>query len=158
MSAKVVIRRRPQAREGRFNPQEEKLELAVHQNKIINTFDRIGSREKERASDAGEDREEIGSLIELTGLNKKAVAFARMLHKQEPDKREDILRSLRPLLDLMEAHWQGQSTPDMFTDAVEPDEAPAFDRSPEYDGDDEDLAEDTDDFLNHLAEVEATAE
>ena len=58
------------------------MELAIHQNKIINTFDRIGSREKERASDAGEDREEIGSLIELTGLNKKAVAFARMLHKQ----------------------------------------------------------------------------
>jgi hypothetical protein len=59
-STKVVIRRRPRAREGRFNPQEEPLELAIHQNKIINTFDRIGSREKERASDAGEDREEIG--------------------------------------------------------------------------------------------------
>lgn len=134
------------------------MELAIHQNKIINTFDRIGSREKERASDAGEDREEIGSLIELTGLNKKAVAFARMLHKQEPDKREDILRSLRPLLDLMEAHWQGQSTPDMFGDAVEHDEPPAFDRDVAYSGDDEELSEATDDFLNHLAEVEAAAE
>lgn len=134
------------------------MEIAVHQNKIINTFDRIGSREKERASDAGEDREEIGSLLELTGLNKKALSFCRMLHKQEADKRDDIIRSLKPLLDLMEKHWQGQSTPDMFTDAVEPDEAPAFDRSPEYEGDDEELADETDGFLNHLAEVEAAAE
>lgn len=134
------------------------MEIAVHQNKIINTFDRIGSREKERASDAGEDREEIGSLLELTGLNKKAVSFCRMLHKQEADKRDDIIRSLKPLLDLMEKHWQGQSTPDMFGNAIEPDEPPAFDRDAAYDGDDEELADETDGFLNHLAEVEAAAE
>lgn len=116
------------------------MDLAVHQNKIINTFDKIGSREKERASDAGEDREEIGAMLELTGLHKKAVSFCRMLHKQEPDKRDDILRSLHPLLGLMEAHWGGQSTPDMFRDA-------------DKDEDEDDLQGDADDFEAHLAEV-----
>lgn len=117
------------------------MDLSVHHDKIIGVFNRIGAREKERASDAGEDREEIGGLIELTGLHKKAVSFVRMLHKQEDDKREDILRSLRPLLDLMDAHWNGQKTPDMFDtsdDEVASDEA----KDP--------------DFEKHLAEVEAS--
>lgn len=114
------------------------MELAFHTDKIIGTFDRIGSREKERASGAGEDREEIGSLIELTGLHKKAVSFCRLLHKQEPDKRADIIRSLKPLLDLMEAHWDGQATPDMFSVPVESDDSL----------DAEDAA-----FQKHLAEV-----
>ena len=78
------------------------------------------SAREERASDAGEDREEIGSLIEFTGLHKKAVSFVRMLHKQEDDKRADILRSLHPFWEMMEAYWDGQKTPDMFADAVEP--------------------------------------
>lgn len=145
------------------------MELAVHQNKIINTFDKIGSREKERASDAGEDREEIGKMLDLTGLNKKAVSFCRMLHKQEPDKRDDIIRSLKPLLDLMEKHWDGQTTPDMFNGPAEPaDDLPEspdadFDKEiketlasddPDYDGDDEELAEESAEFL---AEVDKNA-
>ena len=131
------------------------MELAVHQNKIINTFDKICSREKERASDAGEDREEIGSLIEFTGLHKKAVSFVRMLHKQEDDKRADILRSLHPLLEMMEAYWDGQKTPDMFADAVEPAGEEPIDEIPDDDGKpgDEDLQAEADDFDAHLAEV-----
>lgn len=143
------------------------MELAVHQNKIINTFDKIGGREKSRASEAGEDREEIGAMLELTGLNKKAVSFCRMLHKQEPEKREDIIRSLKPLLDLMEAHWDGQSTPDMFTEPAEPaDDLPESpdadfdaqmaealdDHDPAYDGDDPETAEESEKFL---ADVDA---
>lgn len=118
------------------------MELAVHQNKIINTFTRLASREKERASDAGEDREEIGSLLELTGLNKKAVSFARALHKMEPEKRDDVLRSLEPLLELMRAHWDGQGTPDMFaaSEPVEPAEPAAepvdHDALPDWDAPD----------------------
>ena len=131
------------------------MEISVHQDKIIGTFNRIGAREKERASDAGEDREEIGSLIEFTGLHKKAVSFVRMLHKQEDDKRADILRSLHPLLEMMEAYWDGQKTPDMFADAVEPAGEEPIDELTDDDGKlgDEDLQAEADDFDAHLAEV-----
>lgn len=131
------------------------MDITAHHDKIIGTFDRIGSREKTRASEAGEDREEIGSMIELTGLNKKAVSFTRALHKMEADKRADVLRSLKPLLEMMEGHWDGQKTPDMFdptADAVEPAEVPAPPRKPSYEPD-PDLQEEADDFDKHLAEV-----
>lgn len=111
------------------------MELAVHQEKIINTFDRLASREKARASDAGEDREEIGSLLDLTGLNKVAVSFTRRLHKMEPKKRDDVLRSLGPLLDLMQKRWDGQTTPDMFGQTAPEPVEPAD--PPETAGDDE---------------------
>lgn len=128
------------------------MELSVHQDKIINTFNRLASREKDRATDVGEDREEIGALIEFTGLHKKAVSFARMLHKQEPEKRDDILRSLHPLLAMMEAHWGGQKTPDMFETAAEAADDEASDDA--YgDGDDE-LREESDEFESHLAAIE----
>lgn len=131
------------------------MELSVHQDKIIGAFNRIGAREKERASDAGEDREEIGSLIEFTGLHKKAVSFVRMLHKQEDEKRADILRSLYPLLEMMEAYWDGQKTPDMFADAVEPAGDDAVDEPADENGEagDEELQAEADDFDAHLAEV-----
>lgn len=121
------------------------MELSVHQDKIVSSLNRWKSGEKQRASDAGEMREEIGSLIEFTGLSKKALAFVRMLDKQEPDKRADILRSLTPLLDMMEPVWDGQKTADMFNDdAVEPADAP--DDAP-------DLAAEADDFEKHLNEA-----
>jgi hypothetical protein len=131
------------------------MELAVHQNKIINTFDKIGSREKERASDAGEDREEIGKLLDLTNLNKKAVSFCRMLHKQEPDKRADIIRSLKPLLDLMEKHWDGQNTPDMFTGRADEPAEPEGQPESTYEGSNAEIAAEDAAFEAHLANVEA---
>lgn len=121
------------------------MELSVYQDKIVSSLNRWKSGEKQRASDAGEMREEIGQLIEFTGLSKKALAFVRMLDKQEPDKRADILRSLTPLLDMMEPVWDGQKTADMFNDdAVEPADAP--DDAP-------DLAAEADDFEKHLNEA-----
>lgn len=97
------------------------MELAVHQNKILNAMSRFKSQEAERASDAGEMREEIGSLLKLTGLNKKAFSFVRAIDKMPEEKRDDVLRSLTPLLEMMDKHWNGQSTPDMLDAA---DEAP----------------------------------
>lgn len=121
------------------------MELSVHQDKIVSSLNRWKSGEKQRASDAGEMREEIGQLIEFTGLSKKALAFVRMLDKQEPEKRADILRSLTPLLDMMEPVWDGQKTADMFNDdAVEPADAP--DDAP-------DLSAEADDFEKHLNEA-----
>ncbi|PZQ99186.1 MAG: hypothetical protein DI533_00315 [Cereibacter sphaeroides] len=115
------------------------MELAVHHDKILNTFNRIISNERDRASDAGDDRETIGNLIETCGLNKKAVSWGKALHKMEPDKREDVLRSFDALRVELTKNWDGQSTPDMFTKA-EADTGPvtpAEYTKPSYSQDDE---------------------
>ena len=125
------------------------MDITTHYEKIVSNFARWKSAEAERASEVGEMREEIGSVIELTGLNKKAFAFVRMLDKQEQDKRDDILRSLMPLLAMMDTHWNGNRTPDMFVEPVEPIETP---RKPTADLSPEIRAE-SDDFDRHLAEV-----
>lgn len=95
------------------------MELSVHHDKIVNTIEALKSNERNRSSEAGEDREAIGHLLELTGLNKKAFSFVRSIDKLESDKRDDVLRSLHPLLDLMDKRWNGQNTPDMFDGGVE---------------------------------------
>lgn len=95
------------------------MDLKTHERKIFALCDKIGSREQERASDVGEDRAEIGAVIELTGIHKKAFAFVRSLDKMEPEKRNDVLRSLNPLLKLFEGRWNVQ--PDMLGDGFVPE-------------------------------------
>lgn len=106
------------------------MELQAHEDKITGLMGRLKGREAGRASEAGEDREAIGSMLELTGLNKKAFSFVRALDKLDDEKRDDVLRSLTPLLDLMRPHWDGQSTPDMldatFEDETEDDDTEEF--------------------------------
>lgn len=141
------------------------MDLSIHQDKILTTMADIKSNERSRASEAGDDREEIGNLLELTGLNKKALSFVRSIDKMEPDKREDVLRSLHPLLNMMDGHWNSQKTPDMFETAstqagesqVDPDDDETDD---EVDGDETDpeLAADDAEFESHLAEVSEAAE
>lgn len=90
------------------------MDIDEHKSRIFRLCDKIAAREAERASDTGEDREEIGSLLDFTGINKIAFAFIRKLDKMESDKRDDVLRSLGPLQTLFEPRWNGASTPDMF--------------------------------------------
>lgn len=99
------------------------MQLAVHQAKIIGLMRRVRANEQDRASSAAEDREEIGQLLELTGLHKKALAVVRSLDKMADDKRQDCLRSLNALLELMDPVWNGQKTQDMFEDAADAPEA-----------------------------------
>ena len=106
------------------------MELTTHEDKITGLMGRLKGREHARASEAGEDRQEIGQMLELTGLNKKAFSFVRSVDKMEPEKREDVLRSLNPLLSMMQPHWDGQSTPDMLDGA-----APVSDAENEPDDD-----------------------
>jgi hypothetical protein len=134
------------------------VNLTTHHDKILNTVNSIISNERDRALEAGEDRERIGALIELCGLNKKSVAFAKALHKMEPAKREDVLRSFDALRVEFEKNWGGQKTVDMFENSVEPaDDLPgpsyqADDDFPDEPGDPE-LAADADDFDKHLADA-----
>lgn len=103
------------------------MELSVHFDKITGLMGRLKSRETARASDAGEDRQEIGEMLELTGVNKKAFSWTRALDKMEPEKREDVLRSFDALRDMLDPHWEGQSTPDMLDGEPPADEAPEED-------------------------------
>ena len=100
------------------------MDLNTHFDKITGLMGRIKSREASRASDAGSDREEIGELLELTGVNKKAFSWARALDKMESDKRDDVLRSFDALRDMLDPHWDGQSTPDMLDGSAPEDEEP----------------------------------
>lgn len=103
------------------------MELAVHQAKIVGLMRRVKANEADRASDAGSDRKEIGQLLELTGLHKKAFSVIRSLDKMTDEKRSDCLRSLNALLELMDPVWNGQKTPDMFEDAPDAPEEDSFD-------------------------------
>jgi hypothetical protein len=153
------------------------MDLKIYHDRIINTVNSIISNERDRASDAGEDREAIGTLIEQIGVNKKAMSFVKSLHKMEPDKREDTLRSFDALRGEFEKNWGGQKTADMFEkepEAVdpaplgkpsyEPDEAFAeVGIGPESDDEtvpfaDDEIAEESAAFEDHLAEVQEAAE
>lgn len=103
------------------------MELTSHDRKIFGIFDRRKSREQARSSDIGEDREEWGKMIELTGVNAKAAAFVYALDKMPQEKRDDVLRSLDPMLALFAPRWDAEGTPDML-DAMSEDDDP--DRHP----------------------------
>jgi hypothetical protein len=163
------------------------MDLTTHERKILGTMRRIRDREEGRASDAGEDREEIGSLLELTGLHKKAFSFVRSLDRMAEEKRNDVIRSLHPLLAMMQPHWDG-GTKDWVDETGEDEEpepegeAPSADvieafaqrgheeagdlraptadlATPEEDGSDTkaEIRADSDEFEASVAELEAQA-
>jgi hypothetical protein len=137
------------------------LELSVHHDKIINTFNSIISNERDRASDASEDRATIGQMIELCGLNKKATSWAKALHKMEPDKRDDVLRSFDALRGELEKNWGGQRTPDMFAGAIEPATAlpkPTYDPTFDLADNEEMLADDGEPSWQEERQVQNEAE
>ena len=136
------------------------MDIDVHEKKIFTSFDRWNAGERERASDAGEMRQEVGELVELTGISKKALSWVRSLDKMEEDKRNDVIRSLKPLLDLFEKRWDAEGTPDFLDgadEAIEPMEEGddgvevEFESSTE-DGDPE-VAEEASEFADALAEL-----
>lgn len=160
--ANVVTRRVGGGETAPITTKGSQMDLKIYHDRIINTVNSIISNERDRASDAGEDREAIGNLIEQIGVNKKAMSFAKALHKMKPDKREDTLRSFDALRIEFEKNWGGQKTADMFEDKpednapeVEPEEAPVLKRaSYEPDGSmDPEIAGEADDFEKALAEV-----
>lgn len=139
------------------------MELKTHHDKIINTFNKHIGHERNRASEAGADREEHGKMLEICGLNKKATSWIKALHKMEADKRDDVLRSFDALRFEMEKNWNGQKTPDMFMGddeaAAEPvtDARPSYDPDPDFDdlplAADPEIAAEADEFERQLAEV-----
>lgn len=97
---------------------------AMHEDKLLRKIEEWKEGDAARASDAGEQREDIGQFIEFTGWNKKALSWIRALDKMDTDKRDDVFRSFDDLRGIMEKRWNGQSTPDMFNES-EPGEEPS---------------------------------
>lgn len=100
------------------------MELGKHQDRIFSQVEAWRAQEADRASDAGEMRQEIGQLVEDLGINKKALSMIRSMDKMPEEKRSDCLLTLEPLLEMFKAKWEGQSTPDFFEQdkpTIEPD-------------------------------------
>lgn len=90
------------------------MDLKQHAQAIFWVLDRLKGREESRALDVAEDRDEMAALVETLALNKAALAFVRKLDRMDAAKRDDVLRSLDPLLEVFHARWEGISTPDML--------------------------------------------
>jgi hypothetical protein len=72
-------------------------------------------KDYERASSAGEDRAEIKSWLEETGMNSKARSWCGVILKQLPKdggqaKAMDIIMSLKVALPMIEAHVSATGT------------------------------------------------
>jgi hypothetical protein len=117
---------------------EEALnEVKVDHDALIGKLHQWRDEDAERASSAGETREDIGRFLDKTNVNKKCLSHMRQVDKMSPEKRADYRRSLALIFPMLEAHWDGQGTADMF------DENEQFSDDPVDIEDDEFLAKES---------------
>jgi hypothetical protein len=89
--------------------------LEIDQADVLERMQSFNKEDSERASDAGESRQRIGEFLEKTGINNKAFAFVRMvLRTKKDEKRQDILRSMRALMPILEQQIAEGGTKDAF--------------------------------------------
>jgi hypothetical protein len=89
--------------------------LEIDQDDVLDHMLAFNKEDSERASDAGESRQRIGEFLDKTGLNNKAFAFVRMvLRVKKDEKRQDILRSMRALMPILEQQIADSGTRDAF--------------------------------------------
>jgi hypothetical protein len=89
--------------------------LEIDQDEVLQHMQNFNTEDSERASDAGESRQRIGTFLEKTGINNKAFATCRaVLRMKKDDKRQDWLRSMRALMPLMEQEIAKDGTKDAF--------------------------------------------
>lgn len=97
--------------------------LEIDEGGVLHRMRAFNEADSERASDAGESRQQIGEFLEESGLNNKAFSHCRMvLRLKKDDKRQDWLRSMRALLPMMEREIAATGTQDAF-DGMVPDAA-----------------------------------
>jgi hypothetical protein len=151
---------------------------SIEHDALIDQIEARNREDKHRASSAGESRAKIKDFLEDTDLHPKAFSMFRTILKlldrdNGQHKAQDLIRSLKAGIPLVEAHVGGQ--PDMF-DQADSDLAPVEpatladvahltgdDGYPDPDldeGDDEtgpfddDLDEDAADFADAVADLE----
>ena len=90
-------------------------QLEIDKAEVLQNMQDFNTEDSERASDAGESRQRIGTFLEKTGINNKAFSHCRMILRQKKDdKRQDWLRSMEALLPLMREQIAANGTRDAF--------------------------------------------
>lgn len=93
----------------------EQNKIIYDREQLFSKWGRWKQRAEARSSEAGEDREEIGELIEKTGFHKKAHSHAMQAWKMKKD--EDLaeyLRSMDILLEQVRVNRFGNKSLDMI--------------------------------------------
>lgn len=106
---------------------DEKTELNLNHDELIERVERFNGQDARRASDAGETRAAIGLFLEQSGLHPKAFSFARMVLKQKKEtQRLDIIASMELILPMLANHVRGQTPQLPLDDHAEAPEAVEF--------------------------------
>lgn len=104
---------------------DDEGQIGVDHDDLISQIAARNREDGERASSAGESREQIKQFLEDTGVHPKAFSAMRvgMKIKKETAKL-DWLRSMEIMLPMVASEIRNQSTPDMLDDADAAEPAP----------------------------------
>lgn len=93
--------------------------LDIDHDELIASIINRNSEDHERASSAGESRNEIKAFLDETGMNSQAYSWMRsIMKKPKYSQRMDIIRSLEEALPMVKAHVMGQGFgPDLVDQA-----------------------------------------
>ena len=133
---------------------------SIEHDELIGFSAARNDEDRRRASSAGESRAKIKEFLDDTGMNGKALSWLRQVLKTADKddgqaKAMDIIMSLKKALPMVEAHVAGQGSMSFDLDGpADPADDQIENPSTEYEGDDEEIRAETDDFEKHLAEVE----
>jgi len=119
-------------------------EIEVEADELIQTIETFNQEDGERASDAGDTRQEIGEYLERTGINSKAFANMRTLLKMKKETDQlDYMRSMEAIFPIIARHIRKNATVDAFDTPREAMEEKALaDRPPIFDADMDDSGTD----------------
>lgn len=94
---------------------EQSGDASLEADELIQAMKEFNTEDSERASDAGESRQRIGTFLEKTKLNNKAFSFFRgLLRVKKESTRLDILRSVELILPAIKAEVKATTTVDAF--------------------------------------------
>lgn len=143
---------------------------SIEHDELIGFSAARNDEDRKRASSAGESRAKIKEWLEETGMNGKALSWLRQILKTADKddgqaKAMDVIMSLKKGLPMVEAHVAGQGTGSLDLDGEEPaapeHHDPDFDdeieatmasEDPDYDGDDPEMAAESDEFMAEVDE------
>jgi hypothetical protein len=113
----------------------------VEHDELIDQILARSQEEYARQSDAGESGAKVTAFLEKTGLNSQAFSWGKSILKKQPKKdgqakAMDIIRSLKAILPMLEAHIAGQGSGEL--DLSPP--APAKPQAPAEPMSDEEVA------------------
>lgn len=136
----------------------------IEHDKLLGFIEARNREDKDRASSAGESRQKIGTFLDESGMNGKALSWCRQIVKVSgksdgQNKAMDIIRSLEAALPMVKNHVGGQQA-EMFDGEPEPVEPVGDEDDPRVpppdDGEegDEEIAQETAEFEDAVAALD----